>query len=170
MENQSGISAFLFRVDPCLNQVKNHNINFKVTQTLRLVFILASFTVWGILSYVWVKDFCAKLQFWIMTLWLYAYTIMSIAAGAKVVEEKKTLKLRRKEEPKELPQSEVSTLWISATKAYAFATPLVLASPIMFTIFHESMIRGEVCKFYELANTSETTRQEDCLLNYASTP
>jgi len=48
---------------------------------------------------------------------------------------------------------------------YSLTTPLILASPTMFWIFKESMFKGEVCKFYELANSQND--QQDCLANYA---
>ena len=88
---------------------------------------------------------------------------MSCSAGRQVVEEKLTEKLRNEKmkdgsvQPEQLdeiklPLEERSILWKSAIISYSIATPLVLASPIMYTVFHEDMFKGEVCKFYELAN------------------
>lgn len=155
------LSQFLFYMDEDLNRVKRHNFNFKCTQTIRLIFMLLSFAVWGILVYVWAKALLSQLQFWILTLWLYAITTVSISAGRQVVEEKLTERLRDEKEEGgmaaeqldqvKLPTEERSNMWKSATIVYSIATPLVLASPIMFALFHEDMFKGEVCKFYELA-------------------
>ena len=65
----------------------------------------------------------------------------------------------------ELPEDEKSQTWRQAILYYSMAAPLVLASPFMYLIFSESMLKGEVCKFYELA-TGEDGAQQDCLDNY----
>ena len=71
----------------------------------------------------------------------------------------------------ELPTEEVSGMWKSAIIAYSLALPLAIASPIMFLFFTQEMMKGEVCKFYELAQTTDAdTRQADCLANYDSDP
>ena len=51
----------------------------------------------------------------------------------------------------ELPEEDKSQAWRVAMLAYSLAAPLVFASPVMFSIFSESMMSGEVCKFFELA-------------------
>jgi len=50
-----GCTSFLFGVSDDFNRLKNHNMNFKVTQSIRLFFIIASFGIWGTLLYVWAK-------------------------------------------------------------------------------------------------------------------
>ena len=93
--------------------------------------------------------------------------IASVAqsSGRQVVELKLTQRLKDdklkegKIEPEqvdevELPKDEKSSFWKFALINYTFAAPLVLASPIMFAIFHENMFKGEVCKFYELADST----------------
>ena len=69
----------------------------------------------------------------------------------------------------ELPEDEKSKLWKFALLSYSVAAPLVLASPIMFMIYRQNMFEGEVCKFYELAD-SENHDQQECLANYESDP
>jgi len=49
------VLGFLFHVDDSLNRFKLHNCNFKCTQTMRLIFMICSFAVWGILLFVWAK-------------------------------------------------------------------------------------------------------------------
>ena len=48
------------------------------------------------------------------------------------------------------------------------ATPLVLASAIMYYVFPDSMMKGQICKFYELA--SDKNDQADCIANYDANP
>ena len=68
-----------------------------------------------------------------------------------------------------MPKDEKSNLWKTAIIFYSFATPLVIASPIMYLIFEQSMFTGEVCKLYELSNPKNVTDpQGDCIKNYAN--
>ena len=62
----------------------------------------------------------------------------------------------------ELPEDEKSQTWRQAILFYSLGAPLVLASPVMYMIFSQSMFKGEVCKFYELAGNLQT----DCLAGY----
>lgn len=87
-------SDFLFKVSNDYNRVAKHNFNFKVTQSIRLSFMVASFAIWGILLYVWAKAICAQLQFYILTLWLIAITALSCSAGREVVEYKMVERLK----------------------------------------------------------------------------
>jgi cystathionine beta-lyase/cystathionine gamma-synthase len=52
-------ASFLFELSDDYNRFYRHNFNFKLTQSLRLVFSLISFSIWGLLLYVWVKDIFA---------------------------------------------------------------------------------------------------------------
>ena len=54
-------------------------------------------------------------------------------------------------------------MWKRAVTGYAIAAPLIVASPICYAIFWDSMMMGEVCKFYELANESIPEAQDNCL-------
>ena len=55
----------------------------------------------------------------------------------------------------ELPSEDKSNQWKTALISYSVALPLVLASPIMFFAFKNDMLKGEICKFYELSNGGE---------------
>lgn len=66
----------------------------------------------------------------------------------------------------ELPSEEKSHMWKKAVIFYSVATPLILSSAVMLLIFKDSMLTGQVCKFYELAGNS----QAECLANYANDP
>ena len=68
----------------------------------------------------------------------------------------------------ELPKEEKSNVWEHAMVFYAYATPLVIASPIMYLIYRKSMFKGEVCKLYELSDQGNS--QEDCIENYSNNP
>ena len=46
---------FLFEVSEDYNRLYRHNFNFKCTQSFRLANMVASFAIWCILLYVWVK-------------------------------------------------------------------------------------------------------------------
>ena len=46
---------FLFEVSEDYNRLYRHNFNFKCTQSFRLANMVASFALWCILLYVWVK-------------------------------------------------------------------------------------------------------------------
>ena len=67
----------------------------------------------------------------------------------------------------ELPAEEKSIRWKRAVIGYSLSTTLVLASPIMYLIFSESMWSGEVCKFYMLSGAGD---EETCLKNYSTDP
>ena len=79
------ISNLLFHVNDEYNRFSKHNINLKLTQSIRLFFMLTSFAVWCILLYVWAKAIFAQLQFYILTFWLYAITAVACSAGREVV-------------------------------------------------------------------------------------
>jgi len=87
-------SDFLFHVSVEYNRLAKHNCNFKLTQSVRLFFIVASFAIWGLLLYVWAKAICAQLQFYILTLWLFCITTVSCSAGREVVEHKMVERLK----------------------------------------------------------------------------
>ena len=73
----------------------------------------------------------------------------------------------------ELPKEEKSNVWEHAMVFYAYATPLVIASPIMYLIFRQDMFKGEVCKLYELSigmDTPDKDPQGTCLKNYDEHP
>ena len=89
-----GVSKFLFGVGEDYNTLKLHNINFKVTQSIRLFFILVSLAIWGTLLYVWAKAIFAQLQFYILTIWLFAIISVSCSAGREVVEVKMVERLK----------------------------------------------------------------------------
>ena len=55
----------------------------------------------------------------------------------------------------ELSKEEKSGLWSTAVMLYSLAGPLVIAVLVMYGIFWDKMIKGEVCKFYSL--TTQTT-------------
>ena len=166
-------TSFLFDIPEAYNRFYMHNFSFKCTQTVRLLIILLSMAIWCLLIYVWVKACIEQLQFYILTIWLFAIARLSWSAGREVMEKK--LLMRRKYEmlsnktllPEDadtfdLPEEEKTQAWRSAMLGYSLAAPLVIASPIMYAIYNESMFEGEVCKFYELAkNTKEA--QEECL-------
>ena len=170
----------LFSVNEELNRFKLHNCNFKFTQTIRLIFMLSTFAVWGLLLYVWAKAVIAQFQFWILTFWLIAVSVTACSSGREVVEVKMLEKIKTEKlkdgsiQPEqagdvELPKDEKSNLWKTAILFYSFATPLVIASPIMYLIFEQSMFTGEVCKLYELSNPKNVTNpQGDCIKNYAN--
>ena len=134
---------------------------------------MLSFAIWGLLLYVWVKDVFAQLQFWILTVWLVSVTRLAWVSGREVVEKKMVERLRdEKLKDKsvlpenvaevELPEEDKSQGWRIAMLGYSLATPLVVASPVMFGIFSESMYSGEICKFYELAGNGQDG-QDQCL-------
>ena len=125
------------------NRFYRHNCNFVFTQSVRLIFIFCSFAIFCLLLYVWVKDIFAQIQFWILLTWVVAITRLSWASGREVVEKKMVERLRDEKlkdgskQPEnvaevELPEDEKSQSWRLALLAYSLATPLVLASPIMF--------------------------------------
>jgi len=87
-------SNFLFHVSDDYNRLHRHNFNFKCTQTIRLINMIASFFLWCILLYVWVKAVFAQLQFYILTLWLISSTKLAWSAGREVVEKKMVERLR----------------------------------------------------------------------------
>ena len=87
-------SNLLFHVNDEYNRLSKHNINFKVTQTIRLIFILSTFAVWCILLYVWAKAIFAQLQFYILTIWLIAITLVACSAGREVVQVKMLEKIK----------------------------------------------------------------------------
>lgn len=72
------------------------------------------------------------------------------------------MKEKRRNDPKEtnkeaidemeLPKDEKSTLWQYAVTSYTIAAPLVMSVPVIFAIFWDKMIEGEVCKFYSLSS------------------
>jgi hypothetical protein len=78
-----------------------------------------------------------------LTTWLFAITRLSWASGREVVEKKLVERLRDEKLKNgsiqaenvgevELPEDEKSQAWRIALLAYSLATPLILASPIMF--------------------------------------
>ena len=159
-----GIFEFLFHVPEAFNRTWMHNYNFTLTQSLRLANMLGSATILGILIYVWVKDCIAQLQFYTLMFWLLAISTLACSAGREVVEVKLVHKMKQEKladgsiEPEQidevaLPTEDKSGVWKLAVLSYAVAAPLVLASPIMFLFFPDDMFRGEVCKFYELADS-----------------
>ena len=102
-----------------------------------------------------------------------ASTKLAWSAGREVVERKMTERLRQEKlndgsiQPEnvteiELPEDEKSQTWRQAILFYSLAAPLVIASPVMYLLFSNSMFKGEVCKFYELAGNE----QDVCLANY----
>lgn len=163
-----------------------HNINFKCTQTFRLIIFVTSLLIWLMMLYVWGKAIFGQIVFYTMSVFIYAMTTISVSAGREVVEEKMLEKLKEKRrcDPKEtnreaidemeLPVEEKSGLWKYAVTSYAIGAPLVLTVPIIFGIFWDKMIMGEVCKFYSLTSPdSEETQdmtanqiQQYCIDNY----
>ena len=147
--------------------MKMHNINFKCTQTFRLIIFVTSLLIWLMMLYVWGKAIFGQIVFYTMSVFLYAMTTISVSAGREVVEEKmlENLKEKRRVDPKEanreaidemeLPADEKSGLWKYAVTSYAIGAPLVLAAPIIFAVFWDKMIKGEVCKFYSLTNPDD---------------
>lgn len=167
----------LFHVGDEFNRYSKHNCNFKFTQSLRLLFMTFSFAIWALLLYVWAKAIFAQLQFYTLTLWLYAITSVACSSGREVVEVKMVSRLQQEKlkeglikpeqvDEVELPSDEKSGMWKLAQISYSLATPLIMASPIMFLIFSQDMLKGEVCKFVELAGGV----QNDCLSDYENNP
>ena len=74
----------------------------------------------------------------------------------------------------ELPADEKSSMWQTGVLFYSIATPMVIAVPIMYGLFWEKMIKGEVCQFYSLTtqdyieSVKMTANQmiEYCVANY----
>ena len=89
-----GTFTFLFDVSAEYNRVARHNYNFVCTQSIRLAIIFISFFLWGILLYVWVKDIFAQLQFYILTIWLFAISSLAWASGREIYEAKMVVKIR----------------------------------------------------------------------------
>lgn len=146
---------------------------------MRLLGILASVCIWCVLLFVWAKAVFAQLQFWILTIWIYAISSFALSAGREVCEIKMLRKLQDEKiaegkieaeqvDEIELPAEEKSGAWKTALIAYSVATPLVLSSAIMYYVFADSMMKGQVCKFYELA--SDSNNQADCIANYDTNP
>jgi len=144
---------------------------------MRLVMMLVSIGLWGLLLYVWAKSVLSQLVFFTLTIWIAAISMVAFSSGrevceAKMVDRIKNTKLEEgsilpeQADEIELPSEEKSHMWKRAVIYYSMATPLILATPVMFLVFSESMFGGQVCKFYELAGNS----QEECLANYASNP
>ena len=170
---------FFFSLSDEFNRLSKHNCNFKLTQSLRLFFMVCSFAIWGTLLYVWAKAIFAQLQFYILTIWFFSISAVATSAGREVVEVKMVNKMKEEKlkdgsiqaeqvDEVELPSEEKSTMWKTALITYSMSTPLLLASSIMFAVFSESMFSGEVCKFYELADSNNS--QEDCLKSYTTNP
>ena len=67
-----------------------------------------------------------------------------------------------------MPAEEKSRNWKVGVITYSIATPLILASPTMFLLFRQTMFKGEICKFYELADPNNS--QQECLADYDSNP
>ena len=129
--------------------------------------------------YVWAKEIFCQLQFYVLGLWIYAILNVATSAGREVVELKMVNKIKEDKlkagtiQPEqvdeiELPSEEKSVKWKTAIIAYSVATPLVLATPIMFAIFSDSMYEGEVCKFFSLA--AEEHDYFACTQFYATNP
>ena len=171
------ISNLLFELGDDYNRVSKHNCNFKFTQTLRLIMMVSCFAIWGMLLYIWAKTVLCQLVFWSLSLWIYAISTMAISSGREVCEIKMLDRLKNKKleegsvEPEqiddiELPAEEKSGMWKKAVIFYDLAGPLIVSIAIMLVYDTESMLSGQVCKFYELAGNS----QEDCLADYAKDP
>ena len=174
----------LFTLSGFFNRVSMHNINFKWTQSIRIVMFLFNLTNWIVMLYVWGKAILGQIVFYTLSIWIYALTTVAISAGREVVEVKILEKLKAKKRAEaganleaidemELPSDEKSTLWKVAITAYTLGTPLVFAVPIMYGIFWDKMIKGEVCEFYSLSNpelpegVTETDPYAYCISNYS---
>ena len=124
--------------------------------------MISCFALWCILLYVWSKAVFAQLQFYILTIWLYSISTVAFSSGREIVQAKMLEKIKQDKlnagevgmenvDEIELPAEEKSIRWKRAVISYSLSTTLVLASPIMYLIFNESMYSGEVCKFYMLS-------------------
>ena len=171
------ISNLLFELGDDYNKVSRHNCNFKLTQTLRLIMIVSCFAIWGLLLYIWAKTVLSQLVFWSLSLWIFAISTLAISSGREVCEIKMLGKLKDKKleegsilpeqvDDIELPAEEKSQMWRRAIIYYDIAGPLLVSIAIMLVIDTESMLSGQVCKFYELAGN----KQEECLADYANNP
>ena len=90
------ISNLLFELGDDYNRVSKHNCNFKLTQTLRLIMMVSSFAIWGMLLYIWAKTVLSQLVFWSLTLWIFAISTMAISSGREVCEIKMLDRLKNK--------------------------------------------------------------------------
>ena len=180
----------LFTVSEFFNRVKEHNINFKVTQSIRIFMFLISLANWTLLLYVWSKAILGQIVFYTLTIWIYALTTLAISAGREVVEVKilEKLKAKKRDEPNanleaidemELPSEDKSKMWKIAVTAYTLAAPFVFSVPIMFGLFWHNMIKGEVCEFFSLSTPSADSPyygmkgsdlQTECLNHYDDSP
>ena len=113
-----------------------------------------------------------------MSIWILAIMKIATSSGREVVQVKMLNKLKQDKlnsgaiEPEqvdelELPAEEKSDEWKGALITYSVAMPLILASPIMLYIFKDEMLRGEICKFYELSlGDDNEAAQLECVKNY----
>ena len=135
------ISNLFCQVGDDYNRVYMHNINFKVTQSIRLVMILASLAVWGTLVYIWAKSVLSQLVIFSFGLWILALSLTALSSGREVCEKKMVDKIKQQKlnegliQPEqvdeiELPSEEKSNMWKRAIIFYSVATPLVLAVAI----------------------------------------
>ena len=90
----SGCPQAFFHVSEDYNRLSKHNVNFKFTQSIRLSCMVVCFGIWAILLYVWGKAIFAQLQFYILTIWLYAISLVSCSAGREVVEVKMVSRIK----------------------------------------------------------------------------
>lgn len=136
------------------NSFAETNINFKVTQCMRLFFMILLLLCFLVSLYILVKMAFFYVNCWAMVLSLVSVLYVGFSAGRMVVEEKMLEKRRTAE--KDTPADKIkldskdrSKLWKQAFKLYAVAFPLAVIVPILFN--YTSMGRDVICQLASYA-------------------
>ena len=98
-----GLKDKILGIENSYNTFAETNINFKLTQCIRLFFMILLFLLFLVMGYVFVKMTLFYVNCWAIIISLVCMLYLSFSAGRMVVEEK-MLEKRRVADPKTPPE------------------------------------------------------------------